>query len=374
MGSLFSPGLAVSSRHTVQKRRELPIKGEILVRQGERVTGDTVVARAELEGELRIVRVAESLGVSPEEVHKALRVSIGQQVEAGQTLAEIQGLWGLFRSSVSAPTAGTVEFVSASTGHLGLRAAPKLLTLSAYISGTVFAVEDQRAVVIESEATFVQGIFGVGGEKTGRLKLLDVSPDAAVTEADLPREAQGLVLVGGRSPTPQALAEASKRGAVGFVTGSISGETLRQYLGYDIGIALTGDEAVPMTVIVTEGFGDIAMGERVLATLRAVDGEPASINGATQVRAGAQRPEVIAPASNARAGAEARTREDGAGLRVGARVRIIRVPHFGSAGTVSGMPHNLVKIGTGAWARVLEVTLVNGAVITVPRANVELVE
>lgn len=370
MANLFSPGLVVSPRHTVRKWRELPIRGEILVRPGDSVTGNSVVARAELEGELRIVRVAEELGIAPEDAQKALRVTIGQKVAVGDTLAEMRGLWGLFRSTVVAPAPGTVEFLSSSTGHLGLRAAPKLLSLSAYINGTVVAVEDERAVVIESEATFVQGIFGVGGERTGCLKMLGVAPDAAVREEDVPDDAAGLVLVGGRSPTPQALMRAAQAGAVGFVTGSISGETLAGYLGYDIGIALTGDEAVQMSVIVTEGFGDIAMGERVLTTLRSVDGREVSINGATQVRAGAQRPEIIAPASSATLA----TGSGSKGLEVGARVRIIRVPHFGQVGQVAELPHQPEQIETGAFARVLKVTLGDGTLITVPRANVELFE
>lgn len=370
MANHFSPGLTVSARHTVRKRRELPIKGEILAKLGEPVRGDTVVARAELEGELRIVRVAEDLGVAPEEAVQALKVSVGQRVTQGEVLAELRGLWGLFRSTVVAPSAGTVEFISAATGHIGLRAAPKLLSLPAYINGTVVEIDDQRAVVIQAEATFVQGIFGVGGERIGKLSMLSVSADEAVEERHIPADASGLVLVGGRSPTPAALHCAAQRGAVGFVTGSVSGDTLRSYLGYDIGIALTGDEAVSMTVIVTEGFGEIAMGERVLATLRAANGQPVSINGATQVRAGAQRPEIIAPASSA----EVTVPSARSGLDVGARVRVIRVPYFGAVGQVAELVQAPKRIETGAWARVLKVTLLDGRSITVPRANVELLE
>lgn len=370
MANLFSPGLTVSTRYTVRKRRELPIKGEILVKQGCPVASDSIVARAELEGELRIVRVAEELGVAPDEAVQALRVSTGQKVSPGELLAELRGLWGLFRSTVLAPAAGTIEFISAATGHVGLRAAPRLLNLPAYINGTVVEIDGERAVVIESEATFVQGIFGVGGERVGKLTVLNVAADEVVEERHIPVDASGCVLVGGRSPTAAALRCAAQRGAVGFVTGSVSGETLRAYLGYEIGIALTGDEAVTMTVILTEGFGEIAMGERVLSALRAVDGQPVSINGATQVRAGAQRPEIIAPPSSLSL-TEARA---SAGLVVGARVRVIRVPYFGAVGQVSDLVQAPARIETGALARVLRVTLLDGSSITVPRANVELLE
>lgn len=368
MANLFSPGLTVSSRHTVVKRRELPMRGEILVRVGDMVAGDQNVARAELEGELRIVRVSEQLGIVPEDVAKYLCIEKGQQVSSGEVVAEMRGLWGLFRSVVSSPIGGTIEFISTSTGHIGVRAAPKPLDLPAYIDGRVLSIDEGRAVVIEAHATFVQGIFGVGGERRGRLKLLDVRHDSKIDYNHIPDDVAGCVLVGGHSPTLAALRKAADNGAVGFVTGSLSGATLHDYLGYDIGIALTGDEAVSMTVIVTEGFGTIAMGERVLSTLRSVDGAMVSINGATQVRAGAQRPEIIAPPSNAPDSGE-RGHE---GLRVGARVRVIRVPYFGVIGHVESLPQQLTKIETGAETRVLTIMLADGKSITVPRANVEL--
>ena len=65
--NMLTPGLQVSGRTTVRKRRELPLAGVVLVAEGEPVQRDTVVARAEREGELRIVRVAEVLSLTPSE-------------------------------------------------------------------------------------------------------------------------------------------------------------------------------------------------------------------------------------------------------------------------------------------------------------------
>jgi hypothetical protein len=59
-------------------------------------------------------------------------------------------------------------------------------------------------------------------------------------------------------------------------------------------------------------------------------------------------------------------------LEIGARVRLIRVPYFGSRGTVSELPHELRELETGAMARVLCARLDDGRDVVVPRANVEL--
>jgi hypothetical protein len=365
----LTPALAVSSRSTIRRRRDLPIAGEVLVKEGDSVAGDQVVARAQLEGELRLVRVAEILGIPATDLATVLRVREGEQVEEGALLAELRGLWGLFRSTVLSPIAGTIEFISNATGHVGVRAPSMPLNLSAYMRGRVVSVEPQRSVLIEAESTFVQGIFGVGGERLGRISMLPLSAETVISEAHIPERLEGQVLVGGHSPTYGALVKAAKAGAVGFITGSIDDRALTEYVGHDIGVALTGDEDVSMTLIITEGFGSLPISERVLQTLGRINGDFVSLNGATQVRAGAQRPEVIGPMWEAVDAHELCERS----LSIGARIRVIRVPYFGAMGVVIDLPHELSRIETGAEVRILVAKLDDGRQVAVPRANVELV-
>ena len=370
MAQLFTPGLQISPGTVVSKRRELSRQGRVLVSVGQEVRADTVVAEADREGELRIVRVADELGVEPASLEKYMRVGVGGAVREGECIAEAKGLWGLFRSSVPAPMSGIVEFISSATGHVGIRAPNKIIELRAYIDGVVSRVDPGRGVVIEARATFAQGIFGVGGERTGALKMLGVAAQHSITESDIPEDLVGSVVVGGHSPTLEALRKAARGGAVGFITGSIDDTTLREYVGYDIGVALTGDEPVSMTLIVTEGFGNIPMNQRIVDVLEQVSGARASINGSTQVRAGALRPEIIAPPSEA-------ITDSGpsvpVGLEEGAPVRLIRVPYFGKRGIVTRLPRELVQIETGAYARVAYVRLEGEQrEVVVPRANLEI--
>jgi hypothetical protein len=304
----------------------------------------------------------------------------GVSVENGDIIAELRGLWGLFRTTVEAPISGRIEFISQATGHVGIRAPSTTISIRAYIDGTVERVEAGRGAVIVTEATLVQGIFGVGGERIGAISMLPISADQRVEQQHIPLDCKDAVLVGGHSPSVSALYAAAERGAVGFITGSIDDANLARYVGYDIGIALTGDEPVPMTLIITEGFGALPMNERVLSILQRAAGASASINGATQVRAGAQRPEIITKVTQSGVlpvGTMAFTA--GGGLQVGSRVRIIRVPYFGQQGTVTALPKELTQIETGAIARVARVILepVEAGGVTrevvVPRANIELV-
>ncbi|MDE0030912.1 MAG: hypothetical protein OXU42_16105 [Deltaproteobacteria bacterium] len=384
MTQALTPTLQVVAETVVRKTRELPVPGRILCAPGDAVAADTVVARAELPGDLSILRIPEALGIEPAEALRSLAVNEGDAIAEGDLLCEHAGLFGLFRSRFHAPLGGAVEFIAPRTGHVGVRLAPHAIELSAYVPGTVAAVDPGKSVTIESRGAFIQGIFGVGGERSGLIRMLDGGPKTLLGPAKIPDDVAGQVLVGGTRPTLEALQRAAANGAAGLVVGSIDDYALTGYLGYDLGMAVTGHEDVSMTVIVTEGFGWLPVAERTHALLQSLEGRAASINGATQVRAGAVRPEIIVARPGDPAGSgEARDAatgdrptptppDPGSGLRVGAFVRIIREPHFGVAAEIIALPTEPQPIETGARTRVLEARLPDGGTVTVPRANVEL--
>jgi len=55
----YTPGLKVKREVTVSKTRLLPIPGEVLVKEGDIVDFDTIVARAEVPGKPNIVKASE---------------------------------------------------------------------------------------------------------------------------------------------------------------------------------------------------------------------------------------------------------------------------------------------------------------------------
>lgn len=374
MAQSFTPGLACIAHTHVRRQRSLPVPGKVLVRVGQSVHAETVVAEATLPGELSISRIAETLGIEPFEVVAGMKVRVGDVVTEGQPLCEHRGLFGLFKSTFPSPVSGTVELLLEHTGHVGVRLPSEALQLSAYLTGTVVAVEEERSVTIESEGAFVQGIFGVGGERWGIIHHLSVSPDHALIPADLPVDCKGKILVGGTAPSLEFLTMAATRGAVGLIVGSIDDRTIAGYLGYDLGIALTGNEAVPVTVMVTEGFGRMPLGARVDTLLRGTTGRIASMNGATQVRAGALRPEVhVSATGHSPLSLDIKRSESGdGGLTIGSSVRAIRVPFFGQLGTVIDLPQELREIPTGALVRTAVVRFESGEEAVIPRANLEL--
>lgn len=343
-----------------------------MVAEGQEVAPDTVVARTEIPGIMQTVRAAEILGLEPAELQPALRVQIGDKITRDQLIAETKSFFGLMRSECRAPIAGTVELISEHTGHIGIRLPASPVEVTAYVHGKIAEIIPDEGVVVETEGALVQGIFGVGGERTGAIRMLASSPDEPLTEDAITPDMAGEVIVGGSNVSGAALSKAAAVGVAGVVVGAIIDRDLIDYLGYDIGVAITGQEDVKTTVITTEGFGSIRMADRTFRLLSSLEGRQASINGATQIRAGVIRPEVIVPAIET--APEGRRADLGQTLDIGSHIRAIREPYFGMLGTVSALPAEPVLIPSGATVRVLEAELADGRKVIIPRANVEIIE
>ncbi|MCB0332625.1 MAG: hypothetical protein KDD55_03950 [Bdellovibrionales bacterium] len=373
MSRAFTPGLHVTSSTRIRRRRELPLLGEVLVTMGENVPVGVDVARGELPGELYVLRLPERMGLEVFEVLGGLKKKVGDRVEKGELLCEHAGLFGLLKTRYAAPDTGVIEFITEKSGHVALRLPSTPISVDSFMGGQVVEIEEGKSVVLETDAAFIQGIFGVGGERAGTIHMLEIEPDKEITPADLPSELKGAILVGGARPQLETLHAAASSGAVGLVTGSIDDRVLAKYLGYDLGIALTGDEDVPLSVILTEGFGSMRMSRRSLEVFSKHDGATAVMNGMTQVRAGAVRPEVIIPREMESGQPMVDEKQLTGGLGIGSGIRIIRVPYFGQCAVVTKLPKEEYQIETGAFTRVLHAKLESTKEeVIVPRANVEL--
>jgi hypothetical protein len=371
MGTAYTPGLKVSSSTVIRKTRRLPLKGEVVVRVGDEVLPEQTVARTHIPGILRTVRAAEKLGIESEELPGAMVVEEGTQVKSGQLLASMRSFFGMFKSECHAPVDGVVEMVNKVTGHIGIRETPSPIEVNAYVRGRVVEVLEDEGVVVETSGALIQGIFGIGGEGRGPIKVIVNSPDEPITEQMITPDLAGKVIAGGSNVSGAALRRAAELGVTGIVVGAVVDRDLIDFLGYDIGVAITGHEEVGITLVLTEGFGTIRMADRTFRLLRSLEGEQASINGATQIRAGVIRPEVVVPRDSSSDGAVDSSHD----LDLGTPIRIIREPYFGLLATVSSLPSALQVIPSGAHVRVLEADLQgSGERVTVPRANVEIIE
>jgi hypothetical protein len=374
MAAAYVPGLKVADKQQVRKVRRLPLLGDVLVRQGDQVTPDSVVARAMLAGNPQTINVAHLMGVEAGGVPGVMTKRVGDEVTAGDVIAHARGLFGFGHKELKSPGTGRIELISSVTGQVTLREPPIPIEVNAYLAGRVVEIMPREGAVIETVGAMIQGIFGVGGERRGSIAIACSAPDQVLDAPLLTGDLKGKVVVGGSLVTAAALRRAAEAGAAAIVVGGIIDTDLIAYIGHDLGVAITGQETVPFTLIMTEGFGAIPMADRTWNLLSRLQGHAASVNGATQIRAGVMRPEVIVPESGQSA-VGAAADEAGSALELGSVVRLIREPYFGHLAEIVELPPELLEIETEAHVRVLRAKLRgDGRVLTIPRANVEILE
>jgi hypothetical protein len=368
----YTPGLKVKRTTTVSKTRKLPIRGEVCVKVGDTVNFDKVVARTQLSGNPEIINAAMLLGAEAQELPEYVTKGVGEKVAKGEAIAASNSLFGFVKKQITSPVDGTMESISEATGQIIIRGTPVPVETDAYIPGKVVEVLPGEGAVIETNAAFVQGIFGIGGETHGKIRMAVNSPNEELTPDKITPQDKGSIVIGGSLVTMEALTRAVEIGVACIVAGGITHRDVKTLVGEEIGVAITGQEEVGLTLIITEGFGRMNMSQRTFSLLKDFEGYMACANGATQIRAGVLRPELIIPHEETLK--RVSIDELAAGMVPGTPVRIIRLPYFGAIGKVTSLPVELQKVESGSYVRVLTVELDDGRTVSVPRANVEIIE
>lgn len=377
MAHAYVPGLKVLSRTVIRKERKLPIEGEVIVDKGKIVKAKEVVARAFLPGPVDIINAANKLAIDPKELSLFLLKKEGDRVQEGEVIVRYSSFFGLFKQEIKASLTGTVESVSFATGQIILRKDPTPIEILAFVDGIVEEVIPKNGVIVKTYGTYIQGIFGIGREKIGKLKIISPDNSHKLVDISLLEDVEkGDIIVGGSYVSKEFVERAAEKGVIGIIVGGIDAETLKEILGYEIGVAVTGTEDIPITFVITEGFGAINMAEKTFNLLKNADGRTVSISGATQIRAGVIRPEIIIPYLEEIESIEKIENENiTTALEVGSYVRIIREPYFGKIAVVTELIDEPVPIPTESRVRVAKIKIIDtGEEIIYPRANIEIIE
>ena len=373
MAHAYTPGLKVLHETKINKERRLPLKGTVVVENGTTVQPDDIVAKTDLPGNVQMVNVANQLNIDADDVNDAMTVNVGSEVRKDDMIAETKGLFGMFKSNVTAPVDGTIEIISDTTGQVVIREAPIPVEIDAYMSGRIKEVIPEEGVVIESEGVFIQGIFGIGGESRGDLAVIVKDREEEITEELITSELAGKIVVGGSFISLKAYKKAIQMKVAGVVVGGFNYFDLEDILGYTLGVAITGSEDLVTSLILTEGYGKIRMGSQTFDLLKEHHGKFTSVNGATQIRAGVIRPEIVIPLSGDELKGDHKDAYASEGIQAGSLVRVIRAPYFGRMGKVVDLPSELRKMESETMVRVAIIEI-DGENIEIPRANLEMVE
>ena len=373
MAHSYTPGLKVLKNTKILKERRLPLKGSVDTSVGDTVAPGDTIAKTDLPGNVQMVNIANQLNVDASDVETVMIAKEGSKVSKNDLIAQTNGIFGYFKSSVNSPVDGSIESVSNITGQVVIREAPIPVEVDAYIRGVVDEVITEEGVVIKSYGSFVQGIFGIGGESRGEIKMLSENRTSEISVDMIKPEHEGLIIVGGSFISLEAYKKALECKVAGVVVGGFNYYDLEEILGYTLGVAITGSEELITSLIVTEGYGKIQMGQQTFDLLKENSGRLASINGATQIRAGVIRPEIIIPTDASSQKDSDENSKKMSGMTEGSLVRVIRSPNFGKIGSVKELPSELRKMESETMVRVAIIDI-DGKLIEIPRSNLEVVE
>ncbi len=366
MTHYYPDGTAPVVTHTVARiERQLPVPGDVKVRVGSRVEPDDIVLRADYPLGPQIINVARELSILPRQVYSKMKKEEGNKIEKGELIARASVFGG---RSVQSPVAGVITTIDRATGYVTITPNPVQLELRAQVRGIVMEVPDKRTVIIETPASYVQGIFGLGGERFGVLRLRVSDRSESLDAKDISASEAYAIIIGGASITAAALRRALEEQVRGVIVGGIEEHELRDFLGdTEFHAWRTGYDswrlpAPPynrdpgLTLMITEGFGVRPMSAPLFDTLATYNQQEALIEGATQLRAGLRRPRIVIPLS--RVSNVEQVAPSMAELALNSMARILAGPHAGKIGQVVALPTREQRLPSGVLSSVAEVQLV----------------
>ncbi|HHT85488.1 MAG: hypothetical protein ACOX34_05305 [Bacillota bacterium] len=329
-----------------------------------------------------IVAAASRLSVRPRFLRLFTTVREGDYVYEGKIIAELDG-----KDFVYAPISGIVEKICTLTGTITIVKPIKHTRVLAHIRGRVSKEIPHYGAVVETIGAYIQGVFGIGRERSGELVIMSEAPDRPLDEGRLNEDVKGKILACGSFASLESIQQAREQGALGLITGGMNQLDLVRVAGRELGTGLTGQEDTDFTIVITEGFGQLAMSRETWNILEKYSGNTVSMDGTTQIRAGVIRPEVIIDTCQEM---QPCLEQSDPGLPVisdeitlapsvtytsltlGDRVRCTRPPYFGLWGRVEELPEQPGEIECEAVVEVAKVRLDDGKLVTVPQTNLEV--
>jgi len=263
-------------------RYDSPVRGRVT-----KIESQGLIVLREIQdydGKPHTVAVSKQLDVKPNQIGAYLKVKEGDFVDSDRLIA--QRMESGIPQLVKAPTTGTVKKVDTKKGTVTIQYDINPIPLKAFVEGEVLKVKPNYGAVIRGKGTTLYGIIGFGDESYGTITVVG-------DKKDLDSELAGKIVVTDKAINEKFLRRAAEVQVQGIIAPSIRNSDWVKYYGAEIGVALTGDEDIPFTIVLTEGFGTLPMNNEYSKFLMKTEGKQASISGRTQVRAGVTRPTVI---------------------------------------------------------------------------------
>ena len=349
---MLAPVTHILPLTNIRRTRTLPVPGKVLVRVGQKVNASDVIAQARVPSNHLVLDIRRGLGIP--QVSAAERCIVRQQgdrLEKGDVIAESGGL---FSRIVRAPADG--EMVSVNSAQVLIRVRSSVLDVKAGFAGTITDVFQDQGAAVETSGALIQGMWGNGRIDSGLLILVAQSPDDELTRPNVDVSMRGGVVCAGHCSNMDALRAGAEMPLRGLILASMSADLIpfANSLNYPI--------------FVLEGFGKIPMNEAAFKLLTTSEKRDISVNAVSNPTSG-NRPELIIPLP-----ALGHSAPDTDYFAPNQTVRIQGAPYAGKVATLLQVRQGLYVLPNGLKVPAADVQIDDDTRVTVPLANLEVLE
>ena len=335
----------------LRRRRTLPLDGTVMVRQGQRVKAEDVIAEATLPTHHVLVDVVRTFGLSgPKAAEPLIQRKVGEALSEHDILAETGGM---FSRVIRTPGVGKI--VSIRDGQILIQTESRTLSVLANYAGTIAEIDAKRGAVIETEGALIQGAWGNGKFAIGQLLCKAQTATSFLTSADLEITARGCIIAAAACNDAKLLDLATTLPVAGLILGTLPA-SLREK-------ALT----LPYPLLLIEGFGQSGLDGNALQLLAQFNNREATLNAQVDAENGLDRPEVLisSPAEN-------NASLTVANITSGQRVRIHSAPFMGQTGTIEKILPGFTLMSNGLRVCAASVIMDNKEKKTIPIFNLDV--
>ncbi len=342
MSLLASSRTRVTLDKVIYIKRQLSKPGQILIAAGTEVAPADIIGRSSISAGFRTVDLAKQLQVSPKDAQRYLQRQIGQKIFKGELLAYKKGGFLEKEKPIVSPLDGVVDFYDVNTGNLKISYIPHVIDLPAAVYGIVEGIDhDKSEIIVKTQASRIYGMFGTGKSREGTLKILGNRSD--LTDRNrISQVNSNHILVSGGLIYSGALAQAISSGVHGIITGGINGSDFKSIRGGRLIFPGNFGNDIGLSMIVTEGFGSIPIGEDIFSVLESFNDRFAIIDGnGARITLPSYQSDCIIEIRKVSLppGQRLQTSEplpdlEAINLEIGQKVRVIASPFMGDQGQV----------------------------------------
>lgn len=370
--------LRVCQDQIVHVKRHLPAAfNNIGLAVGQEVCPEDILGEGHAFSGFRTIHLASDLKENPQKALKYLLRKQGQNIYEGELLAAKRTFLGLKEKLLLSPVDGVIDFYDQKTGDLRI----KLLSKTNKIASGVYGIIDHvdriaGTITIKTRATLIYGVLGSGREREGILTILGSASDL-IAARKFSSDLQGKLVVGGEILLSEVLEKAVGLSIAGIIAGGINAADFKSIAGGKWNFWVKPWTDIGVTILLTEGFGAIPLGDDVFASLREHNGRFAILDGNRRL--------LILPNQNQESMSSIRKTslpiqlrpetepETGPGeLKKGSKVRVTSPPFLGMVGVVEAIDQSATKLPSGVITFIVTGAFLSRK-IQIPYQNLEII-